>query len=341
MVWYTYNMPSEKLKQNQENTRKRLEKAADLQRHDELVSKFEEIRKTQLETTKILIKFLNGKTSKVQITNQLKEIGTPDVNKVVKAVELLDKNMQKKDLDWSPVTDVLDKVVQELEKKPNDLPEAPETVSIDFTSTNAILDKVVEAVTGLKGQLVVKAPDVNVKAPKVDVVVEKIDITELVQPLLDAVQAIRSYETPVFEATDLSQVEEYLKKANELLEKIEKKKMGGGGGGGGMVPFKSPTTGLSVQVATETDGSIPVTLVNPGDIASGGNYTTRIFEDSGDPDIVYVGKAQIGSDEGDSVWQIKALDTNNQFSKFWAESAGTPTDDFIFAWDDRESLVYS
>lgn len=251
-------MPSQKLLENQKKTAKRLEKQAELARHQKGLDALEQIRKTQLQTTQILIKFLAGQTTKTEITNQLTEIGTPDVEKVVKAIERLSKTTEQNKLDISPLTAVLEKVVSELEKKPNEFPEASEAAEIDLSLTNQKLDDAIEAIKSL--ELVVEAPVVNVPAQKTTVKVEKIDVTELVQPLVDAVAAIRAYEAPVFEATDLTTVEELLATANELLAKIEKKKFGGGGGGGGgMVPFKSPTTGFSVQVETEEDGSIPTT----------------------------------------------------------------------------------
>jgi hypothetical protein len=52
-------------------------------------------------------------------------------------------------------------------------------------------------------------------------------------------------------------VQELLEKSNELLEKIVKKPVGSGGGGGGMVSFKD-SSGFSVQVTINDDGSIPI-----------------------------------------------------------------------------------
>jgi len=306
-------MPSAKILENQKKTAVRLEKQAELERHQAELDKLDQIRQAQLATTKILIKFLNGRTSKTEITNQLKEIGTPDAAKVVTAIGELSEKVEANALDISPLTTLLEKVVLELEKKPNDLPEAPESVKVDFSSTNTKLDETISAIKGLAGQLTVKAPDVNVKVPKAQVVVEKLDISTLVQPLVDAVTAIRAYEAPEFIPTDLTTVEQHLEKANELLTKIEKKKFGGGGGGGGgggMVPYKDPITGLSVQVATEADGSIPVTVVAGGGGGGETKYVT-IIDDTTTTNVTYIGKAVptgASISTATAAWQITRID---------------------------------
>jgi hypothetical protein len=51
--------------------------------------------------------------------------------------------------------------------------------------------------------------------------------------------------------------------------------------------------------------------------------------------IIYIGKAQIGSDITDPVWQIAKLDTSSGLSKTWAGSG------FDQIWADRTTLTYN
>lgn len=54
--------------------------------------------------------------------------------------------------------------------------------------------------------------------------------------------------------------------------------------------------------------------------------------------FTYIGQAAAGSDELDSVWQIKRLEASGAQVKItWAGGEGQA----IYAWTDRESLTYS
>jgi hypothetical protein len=66
-------------------------------------------------------------------------------------------------------------------------------------------------------------------------------------------------------------------------------------------------------------------------------YMIEMIEDSGDPDILYVGKAPIGSDTSDAVWQIKRIDENSGTEILWADANAN----FDNVWDNREALSYA
>lgn len=263
---YNWGMASDKLLENQKKTAERLAKQAELERHQQIVDALASIKKNDTIMTQALIGFLSGATSKTEVVNQLKEIKTPDVQKVVDAVEKLEKVVVDKTVDLSPVVDALKGVESQLQLIPKEAPELPEAPEVDFTATNEKLDAVLKAIQSL--DLVVEAPKVDVKVPKAQVNVEKVDLTEIKQPLLELLGAFHAFQIPEPVVTDLTVVEELLSKANEILAKIEKKNFGGGGGGGGMVPFKDPVTGMSVQVPTTTGGGIPVQTPSGKDLAT-------------------------------------------------------------------------
>ena len=251
---YTYAMASDKVKQNSQNTRQRLASEAEANYKQEQLAKLEAIRATQLATMQALAKFLSGHTTKTEVVNQLKSIATPDIDKVVKAVEKMHKDMQSKEIDWSPVRPWFEKVIEHLEAIPKEHPEAPEQQKVDLTRTNQLLESFGAALSSMK--LVVPAPEVKVNVPKSQIIVEKVDLTEIKKPLASILEAFQNFEVPPMQVTDMSEVQELLAKSNELLEKIVKKPVGGGGGGGGMVSFKD-SAGFSVQVTINDDGSIP------------------------------------------------------------------------------------
>lgn len=256
-VFFCYNslMATDKVKENSKKTTERLEKQAEADYKRQLLAKLEDVRTTQLATMQALAKFLAGHTTKTEVVNQLKSIATPDALKVVEAVKSLQKDMNGKKVDWSPVLPWLEKISQHLEAIPKEHPEAPEQQQVDMTRTNELLQSFGVALANMK--LVAEAPVVNVKVPKTELKVEKVDLAELKKPLMSILEAFQNFEVPPAQFTDMSQVQELLEKSNELLEKIVKKPVGSGGGGGGMVSFKD-SSGFSVQVTINDDGSIPI-----------------------------------------------------------------------------------
>lgn len=257
-VFFCYNklMATDKVKENSKKTTERLEKQAESDHKRQLLAKLEEVRATQLATMQALAKFLAGHTTKTEVVNQLKSIATPDALKVVAAVKALQKDINGKEVDWSPVLPWLEKISEHLEAIPKEHPEMPEQQQVDMTRTNELLESFGIALANMK--LVAEAPIVNVNAPKTELKIEKVDLKELKKPLADILEAFQSFEVPPVQFTDMSEVQSLLEKSNELLEKIVKKPSGGGGGGGGgMVSFKD-TAGFSVQVTMNDDGTIPV-----------------------------------------------------------------------------------
>ena len=83
-----------------------------------------------------------------------------------------------------------------------------------------------------------------------------------------------------------------------------------------------------------------VTLIDAhGGQITDGNYTIAMEYDASD-NLTYVGKAQIGSAKGDSVWQIQKYSydgSSNLTDIQWAEG----TDDFTNEWDIRATYNYS
>lgn len=61
--------------------------------------------------------------------------------------------------------------------------------------------------------------------------------------------------------------------------------------------------------------------------------------------LIYVGFARPGSDEGDEVWQIRKLaydGSNNLISIKWPEDPfGNANNDYEFSWTDRATYTYS
>jgi len=203
-----------------------------------------------------LIAFLDGKTTKTEVVNQLKSISTPDVDKVVKAVEQLDASVTQNKLDLKPLESLLSGIRREVSLIPKshaEMPEMREDVRVtNLSDVKLDVSEVTKAIKALKLD-----PKIDVKSPDVQV---NTDLKPVQDILLDVLKAINKIqldvpEFPDIPATDLSKVETKLDESNKHLKKLVDKPIGGGGGGGGnATPYQADGKASYVDLV---NGQIP------------------------------------------------------------------------------------
>ena len=318
----------------QEIKEEKANNALALQRHDELVKETKQVQEAVVQAFSMLIDYLDKKTTKTEVVNQLTEIGTPDALKVVESVNSLHDTLKThENTDLTEVTSILKDVLAEAKQLPKEkvditLPEQKDYVA-QFKELTKAINSVEKVVKGQK--LVAEAPIVNV--PETQVNVEAPDLkpleTSISSGSKDVVKAVKGIKIPEL---NTDPIEKLLKKTNKLLEDLPDYMPSGGGGGSSWVAVNSD--GVPVPIQLEADGSIKVT---GGGGSSTTNYTTRIETDSVNSNLTYIGNAVIGTAESASSWQIKRLDSTSGLIKLWANGS----DDFNVKWDDRESEVYA
>lgn len=147
------------------------DKALATARHAELLAHDDYIADTVLSATSSLIKYLEGHTTKTEVINQLESIATPDVEHVVKALEVIDRTLQNhENVDITPLTSLLEQLVSETKSIPKDHKDIviPETFEIKNQVDNKKeLKDILTAVKAIK--LIAEAPVVNVPETKVNV----------------------------------------------------------------------------------------------------------------------------------------------------------------------------
>lgn len=242
------------------------------QRHAESLAKIDALAQSNLDIMRSFVAYLNKRTSKTEITNQLRSIATPDALKLIPIIQALDKTVKDKKVDLTPVTDALKPIFDELSKLPKEHPKAGKQFEFDYTKIEALGKVFKTAISQIK--LTVEAPIINV--PKADAPIintEKVDLTPFVNEVLQVLTDFRIWtqdqEFP--EAIDLTNVEKLLTDSKGLLTKIEKKNFGGGGGGGGGgyvfkesalfgrgSPLLAPELTFSGQLPVSTAMSLPV-----------------------------------------------------------------------------------
>jgi hypothetical protein len=88
-------------------------------------------------------------------------------------------------------------------------------------------------------------------------------------------------------------------------------------------------TGAVAVSITDGSGS-PIVSFGSSEV-----YTTRVDKPS--DTIIYVGDAEVGSDESDAVWRIQKIDKTNPLSIKFADGNAS----FDNVWTNRASLTYT
>lgn len=238
---------------NQTNADKQLAE----QRHGELINSDMQLSQTVVSAFASLIQYLEGHTSKTQVVNQLRSIGTPDALQVIPYIQELHQTIKGfKNTDLSEVTKLMSEMVSEAKKIPKEIPKSEKQQFIDYSKQFAGLKDAIESVGKFvkEQKLIAEAPIVTYEAP--DINIEAPDLEPLQTSLKDVVTAVEKIIIPEFK-TDNTALETLVKKSNELLKKIIDKPVSSGGGGGGVVSFVG-SSGYAQPVTLTADGRVPV-----------------------------------------------------------------------------------
>lgn len=179
-----------------------------------------------------------------------------------------------------------------------------------------VLSKVLTAINAKEysPKIDVKVPDINVPTPQVTVDVDAPDLKGIERLLKTEVP--KAFEEAISKIPQ-TVIPEYPDRWNEVIEWLE-----------------------SIDNASRMKPVFPTQLkvVNPDGSVIGGSatYITILREDSGDPQITYVGKAVPGTATSDSAWQIASLDENTNLDLLYADGGA-----FTQVYDNREGLTYA
>jgi hypothetical protein len=308
--------------------KEKLDKQLDGKKHDELIDANINLSNTVLSAFSSLIQYLEGHTTKTEVVNQLRSIGTPDALQVIPYVIELNKTMSKlQNTDLTQVTKLMSDMLEETKKIPKTLPEQQEQQFIDYSKQFDGLKSAIEAVGKfIKAQkLIAEAPVVNVASPIVNV--DAPDLKSLQTPLKDILKAVKAIVVPEFK-TDNTALESLVKKSNELLKKIIDKPVSAGGGGGGVVSYVD-SAGYASPVTKNADGSVPVTSLNINKFNVNNIKTVGL--------VTY-----IGMEDKDGVYCIKKIDTTTDNVFTYATITNNPTiATYTLAWAGILTNTYS
>lgn len=316
-------------KLRQENRRK-AEQQAQADQNQAIVQGLQSLDQNNVQAISALVRFLQGHTSKTEVVNQLKEIGTPDAFKVMSAVNDMHSTLKKlKNADFSEVVDRLNKLI-EVSSKEIEIPEQREEVRVsnlnELSSEISSLEQAINRLANKKQpDVIVKAPDVNVGAPIVNV---EQDFATLQKGLKDVVEAIRKQVFPEPIATDITPLVDEQKKSNKLLKEIAEKRVGGSASGGHTTPYQD-ADGKPVYVELQ-GGAVPIT----GSITA----SASTLADFSVNDIEEDTTSYFGYTKPDGTWLVKSLTATSV--SYATETNNVLVTSYTDAWTDRATLTY-
>jgi len=191
--------PEQFQKQVEKDTQAKQQATQDQQQKDTQVQHTQAVVDTIGEATKALIKFQSKHQPKVSVTNQKlpTSIKTPDVQKVVDALENLKQPILENKVDHTPVIEALNQLNDSIAKLPTSFPEAPEPVEEVTVKNQPDYTKQFDSLGRAISKIDVK-PVVNIPEEQPD------DYTPILDSLSNVIEAVQAIKIPKVPTTDLS-----------------------------------------------------------------------------------------------------------------------------------------
>ena len=319
------NQHIQNIKQYSEDAKAKQELA---DRHRQTLTQLSDNKQAVFTATNELIKFLSKHTTKTEVTNPVRTVMTPDVDKVVRSVERLNQTVSRiENTDLTPVVKVMADVLSELKTLPKDVPEFEQKEDVKVTNLNEVtqvLENLVSEVQKLElnPKIEVKPTDVKVEAPVVNV---EQDFTTLEKALKDVYKAIQKIVIPEVPKTDLSGVEKALEKQSKQLDKLYDKP---GATFQTDLPFQDSEG--NIKRVTLVGGAVPIT----GSITASASTLADFSVNDMEEDTT----SYFGYTKPDGTWLVKSL-TDTSVGYATASNNGTVTS-YTDAWTNKEALVY-
>lgn len=132
-----------------------------------------------VEALRSVVDWMNGRTLKTEVINQLKSVSTPDVDKVVEAITKLDGTVSGQTFDTTRLEQALQGVSLDSVRVTN------------LSDLDKRLDAITKAVKSIKFD-----PIIDVQTPEAVVTVQSESLAPLQNAMLQVVQAVKAIELP-------------------------------------------------------------------------------------------------------------------------------------------------
>lgn len=246
-----------------------------------------------------------------------------DIQRLVNAVNTLKDENKPEKIEWEPVVSALNTLGAKLDAIPQalpEMPEMPENVTIkNIGDIRNAIKPLIDAVNSknyepvFKPRIEVQSPNVKVDVPEVDLTSLKTSINDLGNLLSESLSANFIDIQPILEATS---------KTTQAIQSLKFPVPNY------ILPFKD-INGKAVQIQLDSSGNLPTT--------TGSTLYKTLIDKTTTTNVVYVGKAPIGTATSSNAWLITKIDKSSSPISITYADAGA----FTAVWNDRVSEVYS
>lgn len=216
-----------------------------------------------------LVKFQTQHEPNVSVKNQPQfptSIKTPDIQKVVKALENLKPAIIDNKADNSDIIGALEQLKISLDKLPTEYPEIPTSPEEITVKNQPDYKPELEAITKAVKAIDVR-PIVNIPEDKPD------DYTPIIEALNPVIEAIKTIKIPEVPTTDLSPL---ISATNLVQETIQNLRFPTANY---ILPFKD-SQGKATQVQLDSNGNVPISSTGLS-ITNDGSFATPARQDTG------------------------------------------------------------
>mgnify|MGYP007071582261 CR=1 FL=1 len=307
-----------------EKLREEAERQEELRAAKEVADNVDSVKKAIEFQTARLISDKKVNPQNVRVLNNL--ASPDDIKQVVQGLDKLAVVLKPEANDDGPVIDAINSLRDQLIKLPSEMPEVEtvEEVTVkNLDDFKSYIKPLLDAINSLELSPTFD-PKIEVKPADVKITTEKLDTSDLLQSI-DTLSVefgkLAKKEQP---AVDLTKVIEATKATTKAINNLSFPVPNY------VLPFSKD--GKATQVTLNSDGSLPTSTT-----LTTTSYKTEV-DKSTTTNVIYIGKAPIGTALGSGAWQIKKVDktvTDNVTITFAAAGAFTAT------WNNRGSETYS
>lgn len=193
---------------------------AHTQEHDEVLIGLDRVQRAVLQGHQAQIAAQAAHEPSVTVKNPVESVKTPDVGKVVNAIEQLIRVQKAVKVDYSPIVKELKALIPVLKAIPLqiEMPEAPEEVDIgNFEEITPLLEGIK---TSLETLVKAEARELVVPTPVVEVNERELDLTPLIKTNQAVIKAIESIHIPEIPPDDDTMIMQALAQVEDAVRTL-------------------------------------------------------------------------------------------------------------------------
>lgn len=129
--------------------------------HLDYIRKLSQVERSLLSSMQSLIDFQKKHTVNVSVTNPQESVKTPDIDKIIRALSIVNKNIEGSKVDISPLLKEVKSLDDTLKKLPKQMPTFEQKEAVEVSNLDT-LSKKFESIEKAIKALKLKSPDVDV-----------------------------------------------------------------------------------------------------------------------------------------------------------------------------------